>query len=1125
MNPGKWVFAPIFTKSIPENPMGGESQNQQAQAAQTNDTGDSKAGGEAFPALVAGIGAGEGAVASLEKLLAKVPAGQGVAFVMIHHPDLTKQDLVELLKGRTAFEVVEAAEGMTVLADRIHVMPPDKFLNISGGRLTLKAPVHCNGLLMPIDHFFCSLAADRRHRCAGIVLSGNGSDGTLGLSDIRAAGGRTFAEDLGSTEVPGMPQSAIETGVTDEVLTAEAMAEAITALARRMIAEAGHDTVDSPKFNDDLQVILDILRTKVGHDFRCYKPSTLVRRIRRRMALGGFETMAGYALHMAEHPDEVALLQKDLLIGVTEFFRQPSAWDTLEKKVIAPLLDNTPPGSDLRVWVPGCSTGKEVYSLAMLLAEQAEQPGRKAGFQIFATDADFTALAKARTGSYPEEEIGGSVSPERLKRFFSRKDGRYQVIKSIRERVVFAPQNITADPPFSRLDLIICRNLLIYLDQQVQRKIIALFHFALRDGAFLFLGNAETIGDREDLFEPVSKKWRIYRRIGVGHRVNVEIPAHSADTLPAILSPQVAVMPRMSLTAMAQQVLLDRFTPACVMIDRKLQVLYIHGLVENYLTLPAGELTTRVVDMAREGLQARLRGAIGKCIETGRPMAFTARTRRGEKSMPVKVTVGSLRNIRETGGLLLITFEDVRFPVTKSGRSTMAENDVHQLADELKITREELQSTIDQLESSNDQLKASNEEVMAANEELQSANEEMETSKEELQSLNEELNTINVRLQEKVDELESANNDVVNLLASTSIATLFLDKQLRIKRYTPAVNRLMSLIPSDAGRPFGDIQLRVHDAMLMDDAHQVLVDLTPIAREVRADEGRWYTRRIMPYRTQDDRIEGVVVTFVDVTDIKQAEEALREAHTRAAWLARFPEENPVPVMRASLDGTLLYCNPVSAENPDWACKESDPLPAPVRPLVALAMEKGEQIQEDIQLGASIYAVTLVPFPEEAYVNLYGRDITKRRQAEESLRRSEEALRKLNAELEQRVADQTTEILRTCDDAKMERQRFYDVLELLPAYLVLLTPDYHVPFANRFFRERFGEAGGKRCYEYLFKRTEPCEVCETYTVLKTGNPTTGNGSVRTGATTMSSISPSRTATGPPSSWRWGSTSRT
>ena len=360
---------------------------------------DGTAGSE-LPVVVVGIGAAAGALKSLKKLLAGMPSGQGVAFVLIHHPEVSKRNLVNLLKSQTALDVIEAADGMTVLADRIHVMPPDRFLNIASDRLTLQAPVHCNGLLMPIDHFFCSLASDRRTRCGGIILSGDGSDGTLGLSEIRAAGGRTLVEDPKSAEFSGMPQSAINAGVADTVLPAEAMAEAVVAIATRIIESARHDRAASPEIEAGLRPILDILRAGVGHDFRCYKPSTLVRRIRRRMTLGRFASMDDYARHLLEHPDEVALLQKDLLIGVTDFFRQPPAWEILEKRVIAQLMENAPPGSVIRVWVPGCSSGKEVYSLAMLLTEQTEKAGRKTDFQIFATDADFAALAKARIGSY-----------------------------------------------------------------------------------------------------------------------------------------------------------------------------------------------------------------------------------------------------------------------------------------------------------------------------------------------------------------------------------------------------------------------------------------------------------------------------------------------------------------------------------------------------------------------------------------------------------------------------------------------------------------------------------------------------------------------------------------------------
>ena len=704
------------------------------------------------------------------------------------------------------------------------------------------------------------------------------------------------------------------------------------------------------------------------------------------MTLGKVETFADYARFLGEHPDEVGLLQKDLLIGVTEFFRQPQAWEILEEKVIAALVENAQPGSEIRVWVPGCSTGKEAYSLAMLLAEHVEKSGKKVVVQIFATDSDVAALATARSGSYSEEETGENVSPERLKRFFARKDGRYQIIKRVREQVVFAPQNITADPPFSRLDLISCRNLLIYLDQQVQQKIIALFHFALREGGFLFLGTAETIGDREDLFEPVSKKWRIYRRIGVGRPLDIEIPVRPTGEPKPEPSRFTIVpsTPRLSLTSAAQQMLLDRFAPACVMIDPKLQVLYVHGAVEDYLTFPAGELTTRVVDMAREGLKARLPGAISKCLEANRSVSVTARVRRGEKSVPVKATVSPLRYPKEADGLLLITFEDYRVPAAKSGRKATMGSDVEQLQDELKVTREELQSTIEQLESSNDQLKASNEEVTAANEELQSANEELETSKEELQSLNEELNTINTRLHEKVDELENTNNDIVNLLSSTNIATVFLDKELKVKRYTPAITRLLSLISSDLGRPITDVLRRFSDEALLDDARRVLAGLTPLAKEVQAEDGRWYIRRITPYRTQDDRIEGAVITFVDVSDLKEAEEALRRAH------------------------------------------------------VGLEIRVQERTEE------------LAKTNKELRV-----EIDERKRAEEAV--------------------------------KIERQRLYDVLETLPAYVVLLSQDYHVPFANRFFRERFGDSHGRCCFDYLFGRTEPCEICEAYKVLKTNAP--------------------------------------
>jgi two-component system, chemotaxis family, CheB/CheR fusion protein len=1080
-------------------------------------------GGNEYPVIVAGIGVGAGGTKSLRQFLGKIPSGLGIAYVLVLHSGPSKKILsIRQLRNLTALEVVEATEGMPVLADRIHVIPSDKFLNITGSRLTLHKPVQCDGMWMPIDHFLCTLAHDFRRRSCGIVLSGAGSDGTLGLSEIKAFGGKAFVEAPGSAEFPEMPQGAIEAGVVDSVLAAGAMAETIAAMAEQAQEEMRRSQASSEETNADLRDILNILRAKIGYDFSGYKPNTLVRRIRRRMALGRHASYSDYAGFLNEHPDEVGLLQKDLLIGVTEFFRQPQAWEFLGEKVLASIVENALPGSILRVWVPGCSTGQEAYSLAMVLTEQVKKSGRKLGIQIFATDSDLSALATARGGSYSKEEIGQIVSAERLKRFFERKDGRYLVLKQIREQIVFAPQNLTADPPFSRLDLISCRNLLMYLEQPVQQKIIVLFHFALREGGFLFLGTAESTGDREDLFDPVSKKWRIYRRIGIGRPAGIEIPVRpTGETIPSMgRIPVAPPVPRLTLASAAQQMLLDRFAPACVMIDRKLQVLYVHGKVEDYLTFPTGELTTRIVDMAREGLRARLRGAIGKCLEMKRPVSVIARVRRGEKSIPVKATVSPMRHPRETDGLLLVTFEDHRLPALKSGRRAARESDVQQLSDELKVTREELQSTIEQLESSNDQLKASNEEVTASNEELQSANEELETSKEELQSLNEELNTINARLHEKVGELEGTNNDVLNLLSSTAIATVFLDKELRVKRFTPASTRLLSLIPSDLGRPVADVLRRFEDEMLLDDARRVLTELTPLAREVQADDGRWYFRRITPYRTQDDRIEGVVLTFVDVSDIKQAEQALRTsekkyrdlvesansviirwkpdgeiayvnryglsffgyreeeilgqnamilvpgrdssgqdltgltaaivehperyisnenenilsdgrrvwmqwtnkaildeagnvreilaignditerkraeedlrlAHLRVSWLARFPEENPNPVLRVSAEGEALYCNPAAAKLDGWKCEIGRPTPDPVMPLVRQAMAEGREVMQDVDLGDRTYFVAVTSFPAEGYANVYGRDITMRKRAEEALQQSRERL--------------------------------------------------------------------------------------------------------------------------------------
>jgi chemotaxis methyl-accepting protein methylase/signal transduction histidine kinase len=996
------------------------------------------------PVIVVGVGASAGALKSLKRLFAGMPLGHGVAFVLIEHQEPSRGDLsIEQLKDLTALAVAEAEDGIPVLADRIHVIPADKFLNITGSRLTLQEPVTCNGLRMPIDHFFCSLARDQGHRACGILFNGEGSDGTLGLSEIKSAGGKTLREEPGGAGPYNMPQSEV-----DAVLPAEAMAEAIVALAGQVRAETRDEPAESPEFNADLRAVLEVLRAKVGHDFRCYKPNTLVRRIRRRMTLSKVPTYAEYVRFLEENPDEVALLQKDLFIGVTEFFRQPKAWEVLEEKVIAGLVGNAPPESEIRVWVPGCSTGKEVFSLVMLFMEQVERSGKKVGIRIFATDSDAAALATARSGRYSEEDLEPNVSSDRRKRFFEYLDGRYQVVKEIRDKIVFAPRNLTTDPPFSNLDLISCRNLLIYLDQEVQKKIIALFHFALREGGFLFLGTAETVGERKELFEPISKRWRIYRRIGVGRRVVVEIPVHPTCAIPsAQAKPSTSAPPsRMSLASVAQQVLLEQFSPACVMIDRKLQVLYVQGAVEDYLTFPAGELTTQVVDMAREGLRGRLRGAINQCLEVNKSVTATARVKRGRKSVPVKATVSPVRYPREVDGLLLITFEDYRVSTPKSRRQSKEEGPVRQLEDELKITREELQSTIEQLETSNEQLKAFNEEVTAGNEELQSANEEvigrpLTLLLPEDRQVEEENILRRLGAGERVEHFETVrlakdgrridvsvtvspvkDRDGRIIAASKIIRDVADQKQAEeaLLESREDLNRAQAVAHTGSWR----LDVRRNELRWSDETYRIF-DIpkgTPLTYEaflaaVHPEDREYVDRKWKeallgePYEIEHRIVVGKSVKWVrqkaelefdreggvqggfgtvqDITERKKAAELVRNT-------ALFPEENPHPVLRVAEDGNLLYSNRAAAGLLDlWRCRVGAPVPQTVQEIIAGALATETQREMSVHCGGRDLSFVLVPMVDRGYVNFYGRDVTEHKTAEEALRRSEMRFRLLS----------------------------------------------------------------------------------------------------------------------------------
>ncbi len=833
-----------------------------------------------------GIGASAGGIEALTRFFDAMPADSGVAFVVVLHLDPSQESqLAEILARHTSMPVVDIADGMRLEANRVHVIVPDRYVTVRDGRLRLIEPTDPRGRRHPVDVLFASLAEDRRERAICVVLSGTGSNGTHGLKQVRDMGGCALVQDPATARFDGMPRSAIDAKVADEILPPEDMPKVIRRLARRACvaapasAEAGTASTLDP--------ILALLRIRTGHDFRPYKRGTLLRRTQRRMGLRDRDSLDSYLELLRADPAEVKALARDLMISVTGFFRDPDAWKELDETVLAPLVNGRDTGAPIRIWVPGSASGEEAYSLAMLILERAEAARKRFDLKIFATDSQDENLNVARAGLYPHA-AAANVADDRLRRYFQKLDGTYEVTKELREQVLFAPQNMLRDPPFSRLDLVTCRNLLIYLEPDAQRRAVALFHFALREGGHLFLGSAESVGRHEHLFETISKKWRIYRRIGPTRHDIVEFPVQGGGRRahePAEPSRHEAEPPA-RLAELARSTLVNRFAPASVLVDQKGHALYFHGTTGDYLSPPPGHPTRGLLAMAREGLRAKLRDGLHDAAETGQAAAFDAVIRDGQELRAVTVTVAPVPATREASGLLLVSFESKQDapPAAAPARPTKAPDDgqgERALQDELMSARAELQSTLEQMESGHEELKAANEEVTSVNEELQSTNEELETSKEELQSFNEELHTINSQLQHKNRDLEKANDDLENLLAGSRSATLFLDMDLRVQWFSPATAELLNLRTSDIGRPIGHFASNFADDRLIPDAEAVLAKLAHVEAEVRNDAGRWFLRRMLPYRTRDNRIAGVVVAFTDITERKRAGDAMNEARLYA----------------------------------------------------------------------------------------------------------------------------------------------------------------------------------------------------------------------------------------------------
>jgi two-component system, chemotaxis family, CheB/CheR fusion protein len=834
-----------------------------------------------FP--IVGIGASAGGLEAFEQFLSNVPEFSGMAFVVVQHLDPTQKGMLpELLQRITKMGVFQVKDRMEVRPNCVYVIPPNKSMSILNGVLHLSEPVEERGMRLPIDYFLRSLTTDRKHLSVGVILSGMGSDGSAGVRAIKENKGIVMVQEPSTAKFDSMPRNAIDAVQVDIVAPSSELPGKLLQIFQHIPIIKSDFSIENQD-QSALDKIIILLRAQTGNDFSLYKKNTVYRRIERRMSVHKIDKIGSYVNFLQDNPKEVDILFKELMIGVTNFFRDASVWDVLRNDIIPSIIANTQAGETIRAWVPGCSTGEEAYSLAIVFKEALEIMNPHGGFllQIFATDLDNDAIEIARKGHFPVS-ITTDVSPIRLNRFFNKSEGGYRVNTEIREMIIFAQHNIIMHPPFTKLDILSCRNLLIYMDAELQKKLLGLFYYSMNPEGFMILGSSESLGTQSHLFTSVDAKLKIYKRAASTMRPNLlDFPSSFSRTKSANLEHEKPIKSLQNIETLADQLLLQHFSPPGVLVNENGDIIYISGRTGKYLEPAVGKANLNIFAMLRDGLRKEFPIAFHKAV-VKRELVTIRNIKVGTNSgtQIINVTIQWIDKPEPLNGMVMIIFSDV--PVV-SGSKTRLKNDEilknlkhSELETELQHAREEMQNTLEEMQSSQEELKSTNEELQSTNEELQSTNEELTSSKEEMQSLNEELQTVNAELLSKVEDFSRVNNDMKNLLNSTDIATLFLDKELNIRRFTNEATKIFKLIKSDIGRPFTDQVSELIYPELATDAVDVLKSLSFIKKQIPTNDGRWFSIRIMPYRTFEDRIDGLVITFFNITDFKQLEAELHE---------------------------------------------------------------------------------------------------------------------------------------------------------------------------------------------------------------------------------------------------------